>query len=156
MTMASAPSAVTVHPVSMSDSPFSMLEEVAVMSVVVAPESFGGELERRPGAGGGLVEKQHDALAAQELRRTLGIHAARELQDGINFGDGELVGAQQTTHVRLHCPSATRSTISTFSAPSVSWSLTSMISWSVVCTLRPTNPASMGSSRWPRSMSTSS
>ena len=40
MTMASAPSEVTVHPVSMSDSPFSILEDVAVMSVVVAPSAF--------------------------------------------------------------------------------------------------------------------
>ena len=72
MTMASAPSEVTVHPVSMSDSPFSMLEEVAVMSVVVAPESFGGKFERGAGAGGRLVEKQHHALAAQELRRRVG------------------------------------------------------------------------------------
>jgi hypothetical protein len=40
MTITSAPSEVTVQPVSMSDSPFSMLEDVAVMSVVVAPRAL--------------------------------------------------------------------------------------------------------------------
>src|ERR1039458_5260054 len=48
------------------------------------------------------------------------------------------------------------STNRTFSIPSISCNFTSMISRSVVCTLRPTNLASIGNSRWPRSISTSS
>ena len=39
--------------------------------------------------------------------------------------------------------------------PSISWNFTSIISISVVCTVRPMKRASMGSSRWPRSISTS-
>ena len=40
ITIASAPSEVTVYPVSISDSPFSMLDADAEISAVVAPRDF--------------------------------------------------------------------------------------------------------------------
>jgi hypothetical protein len=44
----------------------------------------------------------------------------------------------------------------TFSVPSISFSFTSITSFIVVCTVRPTNAASIGNSRWPRSIRTQS
>src|SRR5580704_471515 len=48
----------------------------------------------------------------------------------------------------------TRSTSMTRSSPSISFSRTSTISESLVSTVRPTKEASIGISRWPRSINT--
>ena len=48
------------------------------------------------------------------------------------------------------------STSRTFSIPSISFYFTSITSRMLVGTARPTNAASMGNSRWPRSINTQS
>src|SRR5579871_1250603 len=118
-------------------------------------QCLGGELEGGAGAGGGFVEQQHHAFSAQQLRRAVRVHAPRQRQDRFDLRGRKLVDAQQRTEW-LHCASGVRSSNTTLSAPSLSCSLTSMISSDVVWMVRPTKLASMGSSRWPRSMSTQS
>src|ERR1019366_4516473 len=119
-------------------------------------QGFGGKLERGAGAGGRFVEEQGHAFAAQQLRRAAGIHAPGQRQNRFNLRSSKLFDAQQRTQLRLHWPSPTRSINSTLSEPSVSCNFNSM-NWLVaVWMVRPTKPASMGNSRWPRSISAQS
>ena len=64
--MASAPRARRVSPVSLSDSPFSMLERETGNQRGVGAEGLGGQLEAGAGAGGGLVEEQGHAALGQD------------------------------------------------------------------------------------------
>ncbi len=121
----------TVQPVSISDSPFSMLDEVAVTSVVTAPSALAANSNEVRVRVEGFVEEQHHALAVQQLRRPVRIHAPRQRQDGLDLFGRKLVDAQQRTQM-ASLPSGVRSTNSTLSAPSLSCSFTSMISSGVV------------------------
>src|ERR1039458_3933846 len=124
----------------------------------VRPQAFGRDLKAGPRARGSFVEQVDDHLSAQRVQfldglALNGLEILRACQDGLNPGAVQLFDSEQSG---VHVGYVTFSTSITFSTPSTSWNFTSMISMSVVCTTRPTNLASMGSSRWPRSMSTRS
>src|SRR5437588_9439597 len=118
-------------------------------------EEFGREIKRYTGAGGRFIKQQRNAFAVQKRTRLAGMHLARQLEDGSNLGRAEVFQVKKRAGAG-HAAYDIRSTSSTCSSLSTSVSLTSMISRSVVCTVRPMKAASMGNSRCPRSIKTQS
>ena len=128
----------------------------------IRPQALGRDLETGARARGSLVKQVHDHLPAQrvQLLQRLALNGLEILgarQQRLDFVAPEFLDSEQSgVHVQATSEAAAFSTRSTFSVASISWNLTSMISASEVCTTRPMKRASMGSSRWPRSISTSS
>src|ERR1035437_591872 len=151
----------------------------------VSAQGFGRDFKRTPRPGGRLVEKQKDALALEQGPRLVRIHTPGKFQKSQDLGCFQVLNTEQGTARWIHsqfvisnlsfviqeprnelfnyklqitnyklacCFSMSR----TFSASSTSRSLTSIISFSVVCTVRPMKAASIGNSRWPRSINTHS
>src|SRR2546430_2560103 len=121
-------------------------------------------------AGGSFVEQKKHAFSPQQRAGLKRIHSPCQLEQAHDLRRFHVLDSQQGTtrnsvhglpghHVKKVYSSDTQlcfSTSKTFSLWSVSRNWTSMISCRVVCTLRPTNVASTGNSRWPRSISTQS
>ena len=150
--------AASVLSVSTSDSPFETARALRGDRNRVGSQTFRGDLEADPRARGSFEEEIHDHSAAQRIEppvafvlNRLKIAGARE--NGFDLSAIQTLDIEQSGGFSQ---AASRSTRRTFSMSSISWNFTSMISSSLVCTVRPTYFASMGSSRWPRSMRTSS
>jgi hypothetical protein len=96
--IASAPRARKVRPVSLSDSPFSMLEDLSGDQRGVRAQSLGGQLKAGAGAGGGLVKEQRDAALGQDAgagERVLIFQsrgAGEEMAQGF---EGQVLGREQ-------------------------------------------------------------
>src|SRR5215472_12156422 len=126
----------------------------------VGAQALGGDLEAGARARGRLEKEVDDHLSAQRIEPLEGLilewlKILGAGQNRFDFRPLQLFDAEQSRH-QAPVPEAVLSTSSTFSMLSISWNFTSMISASEVCTVRPTNLASMGSSRCPRSIRTKS
>ena len=145
ITMASGRIAASVFSVSTSDSPFETLEPDAVIETASAPSRLAAisKLVRvRVDASKNrltiILPRSVSKLLEGWLWQRLKILGAR--QNGFDLGAVQLLDAEQSARHGCYCrlARATFSTSSTFSMPSISWNFTSMISMSVVCTMRPT------------------
>ena len=140
----------------------------------VGAEARGGSAEADACARGVFEERESDGFAAKggeffERIALDGLKVPALIEKKSEFVRGERFKRQEIAETEGHICTlrmdgeeslfnygSCRSTRTTRSSLSISRRRTSMISVSLVCTVRPTNCASMGISRWPRSMSTQS
>ncbi|MFM1944055.1 MAG: hypothetical protein RI897_3037, partial [Verrucomicrobiota bacterium] len=122
----------------------------------VGGEAEGGEFERDARPGGGFGKQVDDGFTAQggdlfDGAFADGLEGGGGIEDGGDFVFGEGLDIEEVFTVPAHAFSR-----ETQSCPSTSSQRTWMRSVLVVGTFFPTKSALMGSSRWPRSMSTAS